>query len=153
MHAAGAGRANAVLICVDKGEVAVQIATLLRHEYPLLQVLARSFDRGFSLQLLNAGVDFQVRETFESALVFGENTLKALGVDEAEAAEVIEDVRRRDQARFDEQLAGIDAVVAAGKLLKGNMPVPTPLAPPRRAGRALNEETAAVLEDSPNAAQ
>ena len=153
LHAAGAGRANAVLICVDKGEVAVQIATLLRHEYPLLQVLARSYDRGVSLQLMNAGVDFQVRETFESALMFGENTLKALGVDEAEAAEVIEDVRRRDQARFDEQLAGIDAVVAAGKLLKGNMPVPTPLTPPRRAGRALNEETAAVLEDSPNAAQ
>ncbi len=153
LHAAGAGRANAVLICVDKGDVAVQIATLLRHEYPLLQVLARSYDRGFSLQLINAGVDFQVRETFESALMFGENTLKALGVDEAEAAEVIEDVRRRDQARFDEQLAGIDAVVAAGKMLKGNMPVPTPLTPPRRAGRALNEETAAVLEDSPNAAQ
>lgn len=153
LHAAGAGRANAVLICVDKGDVAVQIATLLRHEYPLLQVLARSYDRGVSLQLINAGVDFQVRETFESALMFGENTLKALGVDEAEATEVIEDVRRRDQARFDEQLAGIDPVQAAGKLLKGNMPVPTPLAPPRRAGRALNEETAAVLEDSPDAAQ
>ena len=97
---------------------------------------------------MNAGVDFQVRETFESALMFGENTLKALGVDEAEAAEVIEDVRRRDQARFDEQLAGIDPVQAAGKLLRGNMPVPTPLTPPRRAGRALNEETQAVLEDS-----
>jgi glutathione-regulated potassium-efflux system protein KefB len=153
LHAAGAGRANAVLICVDKGEVAVQIAALLRHEYPLLQVLARSYDRGVSLQLMNAGVDFQVRETFESALMFGENTLKALGVDEAEAAEVIEDVRRRDQARFDEQLAGMDPVQAAGKLLKGNMPVPTPLTPPRRAGRALNEETQAVLEDSADAAQ
>ena len=153
LHAAGAGRASAVLICVDKGDVAVQIATLLRHEYPLLQVLARSYDRGVSLQLMNAGVDFQVRETFESALMFGENTLKALGVDEAEAAEVIEDVRRRDQARFDEQLAGMDPVQAAGKLLKGNMPVPTPLTPPRRAGRALNEETQAVLEDSADAAQ
>ena len=153
LHAAGAGRANAVLICVDKGADAVQIATLLRHEYPLLQVLARSYDRGVSLQLMNAGVDFQVRETFESALMFGENTLKALGVDEAEAAEVIEDVRRRDQARFDEQLAGMDPVQAAGKLLKGNMPVPTPLTPPRRAGRALNEETQAVLEDSADAAQ
>jgi glutathione-regulated potassium-efflux system protein KefB len=150
LHAAGAGRASAVLICVDKGETAVRIAELMRHEYPLAPVLARSYDRGVSIQLINAGVDYQVRETFESALLFGQNTLVKLGVEETDAAEIIEDVRRRDQARFDEQLAGIDPVVAAGKLLKGNMPVPTPLSQPRRPGRALNEETAAVLEEVEN---
>ncbi len=36
LHAAGAGRANAVLICVDKGDVAVQIAEHMRNEYPLV---------------------------------------------------------------------------------------------------------------------
>jgi hypothetical protein len=37
-------------------------------------------------------------------------------------------------------------------MFKGNMPVPTPLQPPRQAGRALNEETAAAL-DEPSASR
>ncbi|TGT58177.1 hypothetical protein, partial [Mesorhizobium sp. M2E.F.Ca.ET.166.01.1.1] len=56
-----------------------------------------------------------------------------------------EDVRRRDEARFETQLA--EGVRAGQRFLKGNIgtPIPTPLTQPRRAGRALNEETAGVL--------
>ncbi|TIX59015.1 MAG: potassium transporter [Mesorhizobium sp.] len=145
LRAAGAGRARAVLICVDKPDVAVRIAELIKAEFPLLTVLARAFDRGTALQLIRAGVDFQIRETFESALVFGGSTLEALGVDPAEVAEVIEDVRRRDAARFELQLA--EGVRAGARFLKGNIgtPIPTPLSQPRRTGQALNEETAGVL--------
>jgi glutathione-regulated potassium-efflux system protein KefB len=60
-------------------------------------------------------------------------------------AETVEDVRRRDNARFDLQLAGN---IQDGRLyFKGNMntPVPAPVAQPRSPGRALNEETAGVL--------
>ncbi|RWF15802.1 MAG: potassium transporter [Mesorhizobium sp.] len=148
LRAAGAGRARAVLICVDKPDVAVRIAELIKAEFPLLTVLARAFDRGTALQLIRAGVDFQIRETFESALVFGGSTLEALGVDPAEVAEVIEDVRRRDAARFELQLA--EGVRAGARFLKGNIgtPIPTPLSQPRRTGQALNEETAGVLHKS-----
>ena len=59
-------------------------------------MLVRSFDRGHSLELVHAGVDFQIRETFESAMVFGDAVLNELGVPAEEADEVIEDVRRRD---------------------------------------------------------
>ena len=111
-------------------------------------VLARAFDRGTALQFIRAGVDYQLRETFESALVFGGSTLEALGVDPEEVAEVIEDVRRRDAARFEIQLA--EGVRAGQRFLKGNIgtPIPTPLAPPRRAGQALSDETADVLHKS-----
>ncbi|TIM25095.1 MAG: potassium transporter, partial [Mesorhizobium sp.] len=148
LRAAGAGRARAVLICVDKPDVAVRIAELIKAEFPLLTVLARAFDRGTALQLIRAGVDFQIRETFESALVFGGSTLEALGVDPAEVAEVIEDVRHRDAARFELQLA--EGVRAGARFLKGNIgtPIPTPLSQPRRTGQALNEETADVLHKS-----
>lgn len=147
-RAAGAGRARAVLICVDKPDVAVRIAELIKAEFPLLTVLARAFDRGTALQLIRAGVDFQIRETFESALVFGGSTLEALGVDPTEVAEVIEDVRHRDAARFELQLA--EGVRAGARFLKGNIgtPIPTPLSQPRHAGQALNEETAGVLHKS-----
>jgi glutathione-regulated potassium-efflux system protein KefB len=148
LHAAGAGRARAVLICVDKPDAAVRIAQLLKAEFPLVTILARAFDRGTALRLVRAGVDYQLRETFESALVFGGSALEALGVDPEEVAEVIEDVRRRDEARFETQLA--EGVRAGQRFLKGNIgtPIPTPLTQPRRAGRALNEETAVVLNSA-----
>ncbi|MGO4842479.1 NAD-binding protein, partial [Rhizobiaceae sp. 2RAB30] len=45
LHAAGAGRARAVLVCVDKGDVAVRITELIKSEYPLVPVLVRAYDR------------------------------------------------------------------------------------------------------------
>jgi len=146
LHAAGAGRAQAVLVCVDKGDVAVHITELLKSEYPLVPVLVRAFDRAIAMQLVHAGADYQMRETFESALAFGLQTLETLGVETEEAAELIADVRRRDENRFEAQITG--GLQAGRGFMKGNMPVPvpTPLTQPRRAGKAMNEETAAVLD-------
>jgi glutathione-regulated potassium-efflux system protein KefB len=151
LRAAGAGRARAVLICVDKADAAVRIAELIKAEFPLLTVLARAYDRGTALSLIRVGVDFQLRETFESALVFGGSALEALGVEPEEVADVIEDVRRRDNDRFETQLA--EGIRAGRRFLRGNIgtPIPTPLAPPRRPGQALNEETAGVLNKSEQA--
>ena len=60
-------------------------------------------------------------------------------------------VRRRDEARFEAQLTG--GLQAGRGFMKGNMPapVPTPLTPPRQTGRAMNEETAAVLDEAARA--
>ena len=143
LHAAGAGRARAVLICVDKAETILAIARLIKAEFPLVQIYARAFDRGNTIELINAGVEYQIRETFESALIFGENTLVGLGVDPAEAADIVRDIRQRDEDRLDLQLAG--GIHAGNDLMKGNMPVPGPLIKPRQPGRPLNEETASVL--------
>jgi glutathione-regulated potassium-efflux system protein KefB len=143
LRAAGAGKARAVLICVDKADVSVRIAEQMKAEFPLVQVLARAYDRGNAIALIRAGVDYQMRETFESALLFGESTLRHLGAEEEEAAEVIADVRRRDAERLELQIAG--GIKAGRGLMKGNMPVPTPLTPPKRPGQALNEEAAIVI--------
>lgn len=146
LHTAGAGRARAVLICVDKGDTAVKIAEYMRAEFPLVPVLARAFDRGFAMDLIQIGVDYQIRETFESALAFGQATLEQLGIDRDEAAEIVQDVRERDAARLDAQLVG---GLQAGRIfMKGNLPVPAPLTPPRRPGRAMDQETASVLGKS-----
>ncbi|MBA3447202.1 MAG: NAD-binding protein, partial [Pseudaminobacter sp.] len=146
LHAAGAGKARAVLICVEKADVAIKIAELLKAEFPLVPVLARAFDRGNALALIRAGVHYQMRETFESALSFGGASLLTLGIDEDEVAEIIADMRRRDAERLELQMAG--GIKAGRGLMKGNMPVPTPLTQPRRAGQALNEEAAIVLKKS-----
>ena len=92
-------------------------------------------------------MDFQLRETFESALAFGGATLRKLGAEAAEIDEVIADVRRRDAERLELQIAG--GLQAGRGLMRGNAPVPAPLAPPRRAGQALNPEAADILAAAP----
>jgi len=55
-----------------------------------------------------AGVDYQLREMFESALIFGGEAIRMLGVGAEAAQEVIAGVREHDGKRFELQLAGKD---------------------------------------------
>ncbi|MFH1795907.1 MAG: monovalent cation:proton antiporter-2 (CPA2) family protein [Pseudomonadota bacterium] len=149
LHAAGAEKAQAVLICVDKADAAVLIAEHLKANFPMVPVFARAFDRGAALKLVHAGVEFQLRETLESALTFSSEVIQFIGVPYAEAAETVEEVRRRDQERFTLQLAG--DIYAGSNLFKGNQPLPAPVATPKRAGKALNKEAEDLLRGDPAA--
>lgn len=137
LRASGAGQARAVLVCVDKQEAAEKIVELVQSEFPLAKLFVRAFDRGHAMDLVRAGVDYHIRETFESAMVFGEAALVALGVPEEEAAEIAEDVRRRDAERFALQVAG--DIHSGSSLIRGNAPIPTPLTRPRRAGQIMDQ--------------
>jgi glutathione-regulated potassium-efflux system protein KefB len=106
LRAAGIEKVDVVVIAVDRREDALKIAELLHSEYPLIKVMARAFDRGHALSLVRAGVDYQIRELFESALALSGETLKALGSPDAEIAELIAGVRERDRQRFAAQLVG-----------------------------------------------
>ena len=108
LHAAGAGTADLILICTDRKEQTTRIAELVRDEFPLVRVMARAFDRGHAIELVKAGVEYQLREMFESALTFGGDAIKMLGATEQEAADVVAGVRERDGQRFELQLAGED---------------------------------------------
>jgi glutathione-regulated potassium-efflux system protein KefB len=147
LRASGAETAEAILVCVDKPDVADRIVALARAEFPHAKLMVRAFDRGHSLRLVKAGVDYQVRELFESGLAFGAQVLRELGFNDIEVAETIEDVRERDAARFEMQLAG---GLGAGKALVRNntvTPQPAPLTVPRREAKALNEEAADIIEE------
>jgi glutathione-regulated potassium-efflux system protein KefB len=145
LRASGAVTAEAILVCVEKPEVADRIVELAKAEFPHAKLFVRAYDRGHALRLINAGVDYQLRETLESALVFGRRVLVDLGVDEAEADEIVLDVRRRDEQRLEMQIAG--GLRAGLSLMRGNIATtqPAPLVVPRTEGRALNEEAAEAI--------
>ena len=147
LRASGAEKAETILVCVDKPEVADLIVERVKAEFPLTKLFVRAYDRGHSLRLVQAGVEYQLRETFESALVFGYQVLIDLGFRAEEARETIEDVRRRDEERFTLQLSG--GLSAGRSLMRGNLrtPQPEPYVKPRREGKALNEEAAEALEE------
>ena len=147
LRASGAAQAETILVCVDKPEVADRIVELVKSEFPLTKLFVRAYDRGHSLRLIEAGVEYHIRETFESALTFGEQVLVDLGFNADDARETIEDVRRRDEERLTLQVSG--GLQAGRSLMRGNMatPQPAPYVKPRREGRALNDEAADLLEE------
>jgi glutathione-regulated potassium-efflux system protein KefB len=145
LRAAGAGSAKIVAVCIDNRASADKIVAIVKAEFPLAKLLVRSYDRGHTLDLIGAGVDYEIRETFESAMAFGEAALVALGVPEEEAAEALAGVRKRDADRLALQ---VDGGIAAGRdLTLKNQPTPTPLTPPKREAKPLSEETAVVAAD------
>jgi glutathione-regulated potassium-efflux system protein KefB len=82
-------------------------------------VLSRATDRRHSLDLIRAGADVQVRETFESAFLLGAGALEKLGIDPAEIAAISARIRERDQQRLQlELVGGLDA----GKALFSGRP-------------------------------
>jgi glutathione-regulated potassium-efflux system protein KefB len=145
LRASGAAKAETILVCVDKPEVADRIVELVKAEFPLTKLFVRAYDRGHSLRLIEAGVEYHIRETFESALKFGEQVLIDLGFNGEDVAETIEDVRRRDAERLILQTTG--GITAGRGLMRGNAvtPTPEPYVRPKRESRALNEEAAEAL--------
>jgi glutathione-regulated potassium-efflux system protein KefB len=104
LHAAGAARAQAVLVCVDKADDGTRITELLKAEFPFVPVVARASDRRHSIALIHAGADVQIRETFESALVLGAAALEKLGTSPEQIAAIAADVRDRDRQRLELEL-------------------------------------------------
>ena len=147
LRASGAANAETILVCVDKPETADRIVELVKAEFPLTKLFVRAYDRGHAIRLVQAGVEYQLRETFESALVFGHQVLIDLGFTHEQAEETIEDVRRRDEERLSLQM--VEGITAGRSLMRGNIRTtkPEPYVKPRREGQALNEEAADALEE------
>jgi glutathione-regulated potassium-efflux system protein KefB len=149
LRACGAQTAQSIAICINDKDAASRIVELVRHEFPQAQVLARSFDREHSLALIAAGVDFQIRETFESAVEFGKAALMSVGTSPEEADAIALEIRRRDAERFELEIAGGGDLKSGIPTLYSNArpakPTPTPFTKPKREAKALNEEAAEII--------
>ena len=87
----------------------------------------------------------ELRETFESAMMFGRKALEALGLDPERASDVEDDVRKRDRERLEvQQVEGI----TAGADLWLTEPVPEPLRLPPRKARPLNPEAEDIIRET-----
>ena len=118
LRAAGAADASLIIAAAGNAEAVTRIAEIAKHEFPAVPVLARAFDRQHALKLIEAGVDYQMRETFESALSMGHEALVRLGDSAEEADELLDDFRRRDHDRLTVETTG--GIFAGRDLLYGN---------------------------------
>ncbi|WP_151717227.1 monovalent cation:proton antiporter-2 (CPA2) family protein [Gemmobacter serpentinus] len=119
LHAAGAANASLIVVAASGRDTISHIVELARHEFPLVPVLARAVSRQHAQELLQHGAAYQIRETYESAMVMGREALLQMGEDPEVVEEVIATVRAQDAERMVlEQAGGIDASKA---LIHGNI--------------------------------
>lgn len=138
LHASGADTAEAIVVCVDHKETTNKIVELVQHEFPLTKLLVRSYDREHALHLAKQNVDYMIRETFESAMLFGGAILEELGVDQSDIEEISQEIRERDKERFETEVAADDVYAGVGLQYTGPRPT-APLITPKHTGQILNE--------------
>jgi transporter, monovalent cation:proton antiporter-2 (CPA2) family len=127
--ASGIEKAKIVAVLTQKREVTDKIVDLIRSEFPNVRLFVRSYDRIHTLSLRERDVEYELRETLESGLLFGRKTLEALGMTTVEAEAIEADIRRRDEERLLIQAA---EGLAAGRHMLHNRPVkPEPLIKPK----------------------
>jgi glutathione-regulated potassium-efflux system ancillary protein KefC len=97
LEAAGAAHAAVIVIALDDPEAASDLLKRVRREYPHLTVLARAVGTADEHRLLRDGADRAYRETFETALLIGEDVLELVGVSPLDAQALAE--RFRDAAQ------------------------------------------------------
>jgi glutathione-regulated potassium-efflux system protein KefB len=144
LRAAGAGNVRLIAVCVDDRESALEIVEIVHREFPQALLYVRAFDRISAIELMNKGIDFQIRETFESAIAFGREALVGLGVGEEQAVAVADDVRRRDIVRLMMQQA--EGTMSGSDLLYGAKIAPEPLSAPKSRSRGLSAQTRDVID-------
>ncbi|OQP85961.1 potassium transporter TrkA [Rhizobium rhizosphaerae] len=130
LRAAGIERAKIVAICTHQVEMTDKIIDLVQSEFPNARIYARAYDRVHTLSLRARGVDYELRETFESGLLFGRRTLEGLGISEARAEAIGDDIRRRDEDRL--ALQAVDGIMAGRHMLLHEPVKPEPLIKPKR---------------------
>ena len=139
LHASGADTAEAIVVCVDHKETTNKIVELVQHEFPMAKLLVRSYDREHALHLAKQNVDYMIRETFESAMLFGGAILEELGVDQSDVEEISQEIRERDKERFETEIAADDVYAGIGLQYTGPRPT-APLITPNHTGQILNED-------------
>jgi len=152
LRSAGIDRAKVVVVSTHQREITDKIVELVQTEYPHARIFVRSYDRIHSIALRNKGIDYELRETLESGLLFGRRTLEALGVSETQAFEIGDDIRKRDEQRLVLQTS--EGLQAGGDMLYSRPVKPEPLVKPKRTADVFNDDDdlSAMPEEEPERA-
>ncbi len=144
LRAAHADKARLIAVCTDGAENTERIVDIIQANFPDTKLYVRSYDRASTLTLLAKNVDYEMRETFESAIAFGRATLEQLGATDEIIEDIVDDVRTRDRERLALQQAG--GLYAGLDKMRRVKPKPEPFTGKRREAEALNPEAQDVIE-------
>ncbi|MGL5742337.1 MAG: monovalent cation:proton antiporter-2 (CPA2) family protein [Legionella sp.] len=79
LKSAGAEHAKLLIVTVGNADVNLQIVELAKQHFPHLKIFARARNRRHAFELHRAGVDYFIRELFDSSLTMTKEIMKFLG--------------------------------------------------------------------------
>lgn len=102
LKAAGAADAELLIIAVDNGEKAVQIAETARKNFPHLDIIARTSGWEESFELIERGVKDVYLDTLDAALRIGSDALSRLGHRKYHVMRAMKTFRRYEERHLHE---------------------------------------------------
>jgi glutathione-regulated potassium-efflux system ancillary protein KefC/glutathione-regulated potassium-efflux system protein KefB len=105
LRAAGAGKADILVLAIDDVEASLRTAETARRHFPRLRIYARARNRFHAYRLMDIGVDYLMRETLLSSLDLAENVLRGLGMAGWQAHEAVATFRQHDARQLISQHA------------------------------------------------
>jgi glutathione-regulated potassium-efflux system ancillary protein KefC len=101
LRTAGAATAKVLVVAVDDVEQSLEIVDICKAHFPQLQLIVRARNVQHFYELRARGVSDIQRETFESALLSAEDTLRALGRSPQEAHTTAQRFRTHNLAQIE----------------------------------------------------
>ena len=98
LHAAGAENARYIIITVRNPEKTHQIVDAVQQNFPHLKILARALSRTHAYELMDKGVHHVYRDSLETSLRVGVDTLRLMGFRAHQAHRASALFRKHDEA-------------------------------------------------------
>jgi voltage-gated potassium channel Kch len=105
LRAAQAHKARLFVLTIPDIEASLQVARVVRRNFPQLRIFAIAVNRMHALRLMDMGITDVVRRSFFSSLEMTRDVLVALGGSEDDAQRTIEAFRSHDEALLKRQQA------------------------------------------------
>ncbi len=97
LRAAGAEHARLIVLALDDGDKILEMVHTVRKHFPHLTIMARASDRPQAYELLDAGVKYIYRETFDTSLRLAIDALRLVGSRAYLAHRAAKSFRRHDE--------------------------------------------------------
>ena len=102
LHAAGAKKAEVLILAVNNHEKILGIVHIVKKHFPHLSIFARASGRTEAYELLDAGVHHVYRETLDTSLRAGVDALRILGFRSYHAHRTTKTFRHHDEESIKE---------------------------------------------------
>ena len=102
LQMAGIDEARLVVVAFDDPVRAVNLGKHIKQHHGHVQVLARAYDRGHHYELLHAGADYVISETYKSALHMAGEVLQRVGLHAFRVEQIKQSFTQAERQHFDD---------------------------------------------------
>jgi len=105
LKSAGAEHAKLLIVTIGNADANLHLVKLVKQEFPHLKIYARARNRRHAYELHKAGVDYFIRELFDSSLTMTKEIMKFLGYKPEDIQKKTEAFQHHDETTLHQSFA------------------------------------------------